>query len=305
MGTVIEKVVYSTGNDSLAATKNLLLNFLLDLATNSKLSCTGWTFDDAETFTKIDNLSNYITTTINAATGSTTLNFYLSFFYNYIMRFNIVIQSGGSHRYLNINLQHYKVTIDNNTATLEKTSNLSSVTQGYLGDIHTTSGSLKYSVLKNNELFIICINSVDGTYVTGGLYCVHDDLYKLIGQYSSTTSDIPTSVNGIWRHHRYYNSIDYMDTYDTTYTPFFYLLGDSVPVRFRNRSPFTYSMLNEKQIQTIKDKKMVKNIDNTVLVTLNTVYDTTKLTPNKVIQIDEKTFYTLDYYTIVDISENA
>lgn len=304
MGVIIEKTVYSTGSNSLSTTKNLILNFLLDLTTNSKLPCTGWTLD-GETFTKIDNLSSYITTTINAMTGNTTLNFYFSFFYNYIIRIYINIESGGSHRYLKMRLQHYKVIVDNNTATLDNSSALSTDVQGYLGDIYSTSASLKYSVLKNNELFVICINSVDGTYAVGGLYCVHDDLYKLVSVHSSTTSDVPTSINGIWRHHRYYSSVDYTNTYDTTYTPFFYLLGNLTSIRFQNRSPFTYSMLHENQIQTIKDKKMINNTNNTVLVTLNTVYDTTKVTPNKVIQIDEKTFYTLDYYTIIDISENA
>ena len=305
MAKLIERTVWSgaTGN-KYTCSRDLIKNFLIDITTQSALPCVGWNFNGTDTFTKKSDLQEDIMTYISAFPTDThyinTTHFYLSFDYNYITDFIIQsLQSGGNPEFY-IQLQPYKVEMNNDTATVLASASV--LTRQQISSIDSnTSIGCKYNILKNEEVFMLNVASVSYSGAMGVIYCYHDGIYKAYSaEYQS-----PKTLNLLWRNSGNYSDITEADTYSTSYNSYFYKMGESSPLVFKNRSPFLYSALYQNQVQTIKDKKIVGTGDNYVVATLNTIYDTTQMTPNTVVQIDEKTFYVLDYYSMIDISENA
>lgn len=305
MAKLIQRTVWSgaTGN-KYTCNRDLIKNFLIDITTQSALSCVGWNFNGTDTFTKKSDLQGDIMTYINAfptnASYNNTTHFYLSFDYDYITDFIILLQQSGGAPMFYIQLKPYKVEMNNDTATVLAsasvlTSQLISFRDGNI------SVGCKYNILKNDEVFMLNVASVSYSGAMGVIYCYHDGIYKAY----SAENQSPRTLNLLWRNSGNYLDITEANTYSTSYNSYFYKMGESNPLVFKNRSPFPYSALYSNQVQTIKDKKIVGTSDNHVVATLNTVYDTTQMTPNTVVQIDERTFYVLDYYSMIDISENA
>lgn len=306
MAKLIERTVWSGTADNIYTThRDLIKNFLIDITTQTAIPCVGWNFDGVDTFTKKSNLQEDIITYIDGFSTDTcynnTTHFYLSFDYNYITDFIIQSTQSDNKPEFYIQLQSYKVEIDSNIATV--LASTSAITRQRISwiDSNTNTGC-KYNILKNNELLMLNITSVSYVAAVGVLYCYHDSIYKT---YSGQNGNAPQTLNLLWRNSASYSNMAEADTYSTSYNSYFYKMGELDSLVFKNRSPFLYSVLYQNQVQTIKGKKIVGTSDNIVVTTLNTVYDTTQMTPNTVVQIDEKTFYILDYYSMIDISENA
>lgn len=305
MAKLIQRTVWSgaTGN-KYTCNRDLIKNFLIDITTQSALPCVGWDFNGTDTFTKKSDLQGDIMTYINAfptdAAYNNTTHFYLSFDYNYITDFTILSWQPNSNPIFYIQLKPYKVEMNNDTATVLASASVLTRQQISLIDSNTSIGC-KYNILKNDEVFMLNVASVSYGGAMGVIYCYHDGIYKAY----SAESCSPKTLNLLWRNSENYSDITEANTYSTSYNSYFYKMGESNPLVFKNRSPFPYSALHQNQVQTIKDKKIVGTSDNVVVATLNTVYDTTQMTPNTVVQIDERTFYVLDYYSMIDISENA
>ena len=303
MNTLVEKTARGTGSSSQEVVKNILKSFITDLTSIDTLPYTAWKLSGiAGTLYRDDDFYSNAITSIDNWSGD-ELDFYLSFDSKHVIRIK-PSATFSTISYMYFKIQLYRVDINDNVATL---SGYTPITERQMMcDINTTKGAIRYGILKNSEVFIMYMGDGTATYGLGVMFCSHDNLYKIISTSSTNGSYTPRSINTVWRAHVSYNDEAYYNTYDSTYTPFFYTFGDSdTPIRFVNRLPFPYSILYQNQLQIAKGKKMTKNSDSTVITTLDTVYDTTKVTPNKVIQIDGKTFYTLDYYTIIDISEST